>query len=351
MTRPSAGRNEKDRCSSEMVGRLGLEPRTHGLKVRCSTIELTPRGADRTVLRHRTKRTDSGGRLAAPTAIQARSRDPQREPPSTRGVTSRPVQNAFFEPLGPGAFLATGATAGPWSEDAQHGGPPSALATRELEQHEADGTQRLARVTVDILRPVPLGELTLTTRTVRAGRRVALFETMMQAQGQDVLHARGWRIALSSAGLPEHARPPEPQLPPIPDEHPLPVFPGGYMDGYLAAIEWRFVTGGFDTAARAAAWTRPRIPLVAGEEPSPACRTMLVADSGSGVSSVLDPMHFLFINVELSVALHRDPVGEWILLDAVTNVGDTGTGVAQTALSDASGSFGVGLQTLLITPR
>jgi hypothetical protein len=26
-----------------MVGRLGLEPRTHGLKVRCSTIELTPR--------------------------------------------------------------------------------------------------------------------------------------------------------------------------------------------------------------------------------------------------------------------------------------------------------------------
>jgi hypothetical protein len=25
------------------VGRLGLEPRTHGLKVRCSTIELTPR--------------------------------------------------------------------------------------------------------------------------------------------------------------------------------------------------------------------------------------------------------------------------------------------------------------------
>jgi hypothetical protein len=26
-----------------VVGRLGLEPRTHGLKVRCSTIELTPR--------------------------------------------------------------------------------------------------------------------------------------------------------------------------------------------------------------------------------------------------------------------------------------------------------------------
>jgi hypothetical protein len=33
--------------ASWLVGRLGLEPRTHGLKVRCSTIELTPRAAGR----------------------------------------------------------------------------------------------------------------------------------------------------------------------------------------------------------------------------------------------------------------------------------------------------------------
>ena len=32
------------RVTDVRVGRLGLEPRTHGLKVRCSTIELTPRG-------------------------------------------------------------------------------------------------------------------------------------------------------------------------------------------------------------------------------------------------------------------------------------------------------------------
>jgi site-specific DNA recombinase len=31
------------RAMTNLVGRLGLEPRTHGLKVRCSTIELTPR--------------------------------------------------------------------------------------------------------------------------------------------------------------------------------------------------------------------------------------------------------------------------------------------------------------------
>jgi hypothetical protein len=34
---------EDQQTMFSLVGRLGLEPRTHGLKVRCSTIELTPR--------------------------------------------------------------------------------------------------------------------------------------------------------------------------------------------------------------------------------------------------------------------------------------------------------------------
>src|ERR1017187_1834458 len=46
-----------------MVGRPGLEPGTHGLKVRCSTIELTPLGFRRCGSRVR-KRTESAGRLA-----------------------------------------------------------------------------------------------------------------------------------------------------------------------------------------------------------------------------------------------------------------------------------------------
>ncbi len=262
------------------------------------------------------------------------------------------MHTAFFEPAGPATYFATGATAGPWTQHAQHGGPPSALAARALEQHESDGSQRLARVTIDILRPVPLGKLTLQTRTVRPGRRVSLFETVVAAEGQDVLHARGWRIALSSAELPEHARPVRTAPPPVPAEQPPPSFPGSHDGGYLSMIDWRFLDGGgFDKPARARAWTRPRIPLIAGEDTSPVSRAILVADSGSGVSSLLDPTRYLFINVELSVALHRDPAGEWLLLDAATTIGDTGTGVAQTVLSDQEGLSGIALQTLLVAPR
>jgi len=263
------------------------------------------------------------------------------------------VHKAFFEPAGGGTFVATPATAGPWSADAQHGGPPSALAARALERHEPDDGQRLGRVTVDILRPVPVTKLTVRARTVRPGRRVALLEAVVEADGQEVLHARGWRIARPTHDAvpvtPANAAPPPvpaaagPQLPPR--------LPNAHTAGYLAAIEWRFLDGGFDQPAPGRAWTRPRLPLVAGEDATPMCRALLVADSGSGVSAVLDPARFLFINVDLTVVLPRDPAGEWLLLEAMTTTNTQGTGLTETALSDTIGRCGTAVQTLLVALR
>jgi hypothetical protein len=259
------------------------------------------------------------------------------------------VHSAFYEPAGTDAFVASPATTGPWSERAQHGGPPSALAARALERHEPDRGQRLARVAVDLLHPVPVGKVTVSARVVRPGLRVALLEAIMEADGQEVLHARGWRIALSTSQSPA-AQPPK--APGIPAERPLPAFFDGRLAGYLSAIDWRFVSGGnFDPRQRARVWARPRIPLVAGEEISPMGRALLIADSGSGVSAVLDPARFLFINVDLTVVLQRDPVGDWLLLDAASGIGDAGTGLAETALSDVGGVCGRALQTLLVAPR
>ena len=187
-------------------------------------------------------------------------------------VASRPVHSAFYEPAGPGTFFATPATAGPWSAQAQHGGPPSALVAHEFEHHKSDGGQRLARVAVDILRPVPLGKVSVSTRMVRPGRRVALLEAVMEAGGHEVLHARGWRIAFPGGPVPAVPQPGAP--PPIPAEQPQPTFSHAHAVGYLSAIEWRFLNGGFDEYVPSRTWTRPRIPLLAGEEASPMCRAM-----------------------------------------------------------------------------
>jgi hypothetical protein len=261
----------------------------------------------------------------------------------------RLVHTVFFEPAGPGSYRSTAATAGPWSADAQHGGPPSALAAREMELHRPDDGMRLARVAVDILRPVPVGSVSLRTRTLRPGRRVALLETVMESGGQEVLVARGWRI-VRSAVVPVIAKDQAP-VPDIPAGSWEPYFAGsGHLAGYLSAVEWKFVTGGFAAMGPCQAWGRPRIPLLPEEELTPMCRTLLLADSGSGLSMALDPAKFLFINVDLTVVLQRDPAGEWLLMDCVTSMGGQGSGLAETQLSDRDGIAGTGVQTLLVAP-
>src|SRR5262245_65976903 len=97
------------------------------------------------------------------------------------------------------------------------------MAAWVSEQHEPNPAQRLARVAIDILRPVPLGKLTTRVRTVRVGRRIALLESTLEADGQEVLHARGWRI--------ERPRGP---VPVIPDPAPPPPQPGPHTTGATA---------------------------------------------------------------------------------------------------------------------
>ena len=101
----------------------------------------------------------------------------------------------------------------------------------------------------------------------------------------------------------------------------------------------------------AVCWMRMRAPLVAGEEPSPLQRVLVAADSGNGISSTLDFRRFLFINVDLTVHLHRLPAGEWVCLDSLTIPEPNGQGMSDTMLADERGPIGRACQTLLVTER
>jgi hypothetical protein len=112
-----------------------------------------------------------------------------------------------------------------------------------------------------------------------------------------------------------------------------------------------FVRGEFAEYGPALVWMRMRHPLVAGEEPSPLQRVLVAADSGNGVSATLDWNRYLFINVDLTVHLHRPLEGEWVCLDAITIPEPSGIGVADTALYDGRGPIGRAMQTLLLDDR
>jgi hypothetical protein len=279
--------------------------------------------------------------------------------------TIRRVPDAFFHAEA-GRYVPTELTRGPWDPDSQHAGPPAALIGREVELVEGGEERQVGRITFEILRPVPIAPLRVEARVARPGRTVELVEASLADEEGEVIRARAWRLrrrelelppGLSSAdgpGLlgssPSTLRPGF--APPGVDEAQPGTFPPTGQDvGYHTAMDYRFVRGDFADLGPAIVWMRMRQPLVDGEEPSPLQRVLVAADSGNGVSATLDWGRYVFINVDLTVHVHRPLEGEWVCLDAITIPEPGGVGLTDTALYDDRGPVGRAAQTLLVDQR
>ncbi len=111
-------------------------------------------------------------------------------------------------------FLAGELARGPWDPGAQHGGAPAALLMRALEQLPAGAGLQIARVTYELLRPVPLGRLFVDADVIRSGRRVQVLEGSIRASdGTEVVRARALQVHRADPAAPPtkgDAAPPEP---------------------------------------------------------------------------------------------------------------------------------------------
>lgn len=263
-------------------------------------------------------------------------------------VTAEP----YYLPLdGPDGerFTATAATLGPWFADAQHVGPPSALLSRALERCEPRPGAAISRLTVEVLGPVPAGEIRVSARVERPGRAIELLAAEMQAGGRAVLRARAWRLATGdTAAVAVGSAPPLP--PPAGLTESAPDM-AGWLPGFVDSVEWRFVRGWFTEPGPGATWIRQRVALVDGERPSPLQRLALVADSANGAAAPLDIRDWLFVNTDLTLHLHRVPEGEWMAVDAATAVGPNGLGTVAALLFDERGQVGRSAQSLVVRPR
>jgi hypothetical protein len=266
--------------------------------------------------------------------------------------TSAPPASAYVA-LENGACASTDLTRGPWHPDHQHGGPPIALAARSIERAAAAlELTHVARLTANLLRPVPLAELAVEVETEYAGRNVAHFSARLHAGGKEV--ARFTAVAQREAALdlpPGLAGHPLPQAPRTVEQSPPQRFPfSSRMLGYQDLIESRMAEGAMFRGP-SAVWFRMRYPLVAGEEPSALQRVAVAADSGNGISAVLDFRRYIFVNSDLTINLLRKAEGEWICIDAHTLLGANGGGLAEARIFDAQGLIGRSTQSLAIRLR
>ncbi|MEP6623651.1 MAG: thioesterase family protein, partial [Acidimicrobiia bacterium] len=232
-----------------------------------------------------------------------------------------------------------------------HGGPPSALITRAVEHHEPDPGLALSRIVFDLVRPVPLAPLRVTTSTARPGQRVQIVEACLtSADGVDLVRARALRVRRTPDTVSSQAPPIEPLGFVGPADAAPDAREGPFRPGITRGMELRAAVGTFDAPGPATYWFRLRVPLVDGEEPTPAQRAVMAADFGNGISQVLD-QRYVFINPDLIVHLEREPVGEWIALAATTRIVPGAGAVAAGVLHDERGRFGQSEQSLYIAAR
>jgi hypothetical protein len=264
-----------------------------------------------------------------------------------------PLPSSAFVALGDGAYAASGLTRGPWHPDHQHAGPPIALVAGSIERAAAAlELTHIARLTANLLRPIPIAELAVEVQTDYAGRNVAHFSARLMAGGKDVARftavaQREGRLEIP-AGVPGHPLPQAPR--PVEDSREARFPFTTNLIGYPDLMENRVAEGVFFRGP-SAIWFRLRHPLVAGEEPSAIQRVAVAADSGNGISAVLDFRKYIFVNSDLTINLLRKPEGEWICIDARTLLGASGGGLAEARIFDTLGLVGRSTQSLAIRQR
>ncbi len=244
-------------------------------------------------------------------------------------------------------YHPTHLTEGPWSPDAQHGGPPAALLAGAVERYPTEAEMVVVRVTIELLRPVPLDTLRVASEMVRPGRKVQLVGASLWHEDTEVARALGLKIRRTELDLPFE----QPEVDPIPgpEEGRDAAFfakPGAFA---TEAMEIKMLTGDFAEPGPGQAWLRLRVPLVEGDDTTGVERVAAAADFGNGVSNLAGKdRNWLFINPDLEIRMNRPPEGEWIYLDSETRLSPGGAGIASSTLADHKGWLGLAAQSLFV---
>jgi hypothetical protein len=267
---------------------------------------------------------------------------------------------ALFEIPDSSTVVPTASSRGPWDDRHCHGGPVAAILTRAVEQTDdghPPGYWQVARLTVELTRPVPVGAaLRLSTEVERPGRQVSLVAARLEHDDVAVAIARALRIRSAPVDLPELVEPPD-DRPPPPDAFEdvrWEMWTDDTPRFHSHSCRHRAVAGAMDEPGPATEWIALRVPVVAGEDPTGGQRVAAAVDFGNGISSGIDSEQVAFINPDLTIHLARPPIGEWVCIASSTHYGlpgNDGAAMAESAVYDVAGRVGRSVQSLILQAR
>lgn len=249
----------------------------------------------------------------------------------------------YYRRAGTG-YLATESTVGYWTPGAQAGTPPIMLTATCLEELGATiGAGRLARLTFDFLKPIPVGLLHVAATVARSGRSMALLEAEVICGNNLVARASAWWMAsVNTETLVTDRFRPLPETPTIGEAfwRDVPGQPSTLTTRVQPTIDGDNVM-----------WLSPLVTLIDEEPPTPLAALCGIADMLNGVGMVTDHERIAAINVDLCIHIHRQPHSREVGVRGKTSIGFDGIGVASGSLYDAKGFIATAAMTLLIRER
>ncbi len=247
---------------------------------------------------------------------------------------------------------ATPLARGPWDAGMLHGGAVCGLVGWAVEGVAPPGLQ-LARLTVELWRPVDLAPVTVRARVARGGRRLAVVDATVSAGDTTLVRASSTWVAPQPGDATTTFAGGAAVPPPLPGTTVDPAA-GGFdypRPGFNCdAVELRSVHGDTESPGPAVLWARVRRPVVAGSPRTPLQTVATLSDLVAAVGWDWGPGGVAMINPDVTLQLHRVPDGEWVCVDAAARINGAAVGWCGGTLADAHGVFGHVLQSQTASP-
>lgn len=239
-------------------------------------------------------------------------------------------------------YLSTQHAQGAWNEHEQHMAAATGVIAFELENFAPRDDMRIARLGCEIFGVIFAGEFSIHTQIIRAGRSIELIEATLRTQGKISIVARAWRLQTSDttciAGTED-----APQAISHTPWNMAQNWGGGFINSIRACSDHR-------RAGSGTVWLTSDVAMVKGAPTSDFVRLMGLVDAANGVVPRLEQreIKWIFPNTDLQIHLHRAPVGQWLGLQTVQQIGSDGIGLTSSILHDELGAFGRSEQILTV---